>query len=377
MYNAIRLLAAAIALMLGAGCGHENQNNTVIDPKGIISFTPELHRLIPADRLRVLVSVNASPSVEYLGSNFTDGVWNISVDLVENQDNALSLTWFDNELLLMEESGTVFADPDSPAITPDFEFLTAGYPRFDADCDGVSKSTKPDDSVIATVSKFYRSFVAANYAPRITEVKQAVRIRQTNPGVRSNYIFTLRATEEDSSVRYMQIHLRNDLDDKRFLWVTSSSSAFTLDSDTEGAACVEQTNGRSFCSVPFDWNADQWYEMRLTEIGINQWQAELHDTQTNITMPIATIDFGSTSSLVWRRAYVTLQYPIPTTIDQCQQGLQPIGMEFMPAVFNSEIDFVMQAVAQTACLLNGGGFEDSHRMIGEDSLYTLTLGRSG
>jgi len=105
--------------------------------------TPTSLRMIQEADLIAEVSINNGTPIRYSGRDLPpSGQWRIDVNFIANEFNSVSIKWIElwqqQEVLLMEERGEVFANVSTPDLTADLNFITAGAARFDLDCDGIS-----------------------------------------------------------------------------------------------------------------------------------------------------------------------------------------------------------------------------------------------
>jgi len=378
------------------GCDPDNAQT--VNVPGYITQTPALLRAIPISNLSVQISID-NVTKTYQGADFPDGIWQVNFDLEPNQTYDINIKWFALTHLLLEETGQIFTDPELQTITPELEFISAGFDRFDDDCDGQSNldeiinGTSPGDAgatdqtacadgsegivlpeiVAPWINRQHTLFRLAGMTSRLTRYEQAIQITASNPNIASNFGMSLHTDPSTAVNEFARVDFRYDsLQNKHIGFKISAADDFRL-STADNAECSEYQDTGIECTIPFEWQEQQWYRLRIEAISDTSWQATVSDDTSGVSQEIATIE--TQSILDWSRAQNVLSYRQQIPSEQCSLGLEPISMRYKQGVANAITVLGSDQILTSDCVKVGGGWSEGLRTIDDELVYTLTLGR--
>jgi len=285
----IFLLAPSILLI---GCDAIHQIDST-QPVPVETSPPTLLRIIPPQNLVARVTINNGEETVFSVRNFPDGRWQIPVSLIPFENNQVSIKWFELELLLLEERGEVYANPNEPIIKTDFDFITSGRDAFDVDCDGISNLDErfsgtdpfiaeeglqngcvpkfpenPEIVLGATpfVNKYYQPFFTYGIGEPIRSISQDVQARTVPPdsfSASSVHLYTLPDAEQRTDIG---LGLAISPDVGRYVQLTISNGSASEITTTEGVECSDFGAKTRVCTKPYDWRELRWYTLELREI---------------------------------------------------------------------------------------------------------------
>lgn len=403
-----KYLIAIVALVsFLSGCSNADNNASsssggeVIGLSKYASSTPALLRAIPSSDLSMELSVG-NVTEAYNGEFFPDGRWLISVDIQPNQTHDISIKWFMADHLLLEETGQFYADPSQPTIAPELDFVSAGYPRFDDDCDGYSNLDElrlgsnltfdedpgkwstceqlPESELMAEeypwIIRQQKLFRSNNFEQRVTSYEQSIRVTSVNPDLRSTYnTLMLTDTALGEAIRANIGFVYNAEFGKLINFQISRASGAE-------APVIEGTNcgpngpddlGYS-CTAPFDWQENRWYNIRFEELSDNSWQGSIREASSELSQVIAIIN--TESSIDWYRPQSGLTYNTPISASDCAMGIPPISVQFTPGVVNNVQRLEGLQIVASDCVKAGAGWQGGAKNTDDELVYSLTIGKS-
>jgi len=389
------------ALLLTA-CDNHNATDTS-DSIGVTTQTPALLRALPVANLTAIVTVNSSPTT-YEGSAFPDGNWVLSLPLEDNRQHSIFIEWMQADILLMEERGSFFADPADRTIELELDFITAGYIRFDYDCDGVPNLDEllissdpgspdntsdsecrddllvpPDPARLETpwVVQASDSFISNPQINPLIRKSQPLRVMTINASRSSAYGTTLSTERVDPADRgeeyetlLTEFYYHPDLG--RSVRVAASNATASGLLTVPGADCVPRTTTGVFCQIPFDWKVQHWYEFVVEQTSANGWQVILVDRELEQSTELVLIN--TDIPRVWNDSSVGLSYKYELPASDCSQSLSPITLQYRDGVANAGIAVSHEQSYTSNCVQYGGGSNYSVRTIDDQQLHSLTLG---
>jgi len=329
---------------------------------------PEALRSVDPDSLRASVRINAQTERTYTSNDFPSGIWRLEVNLVANQNNEVTVQWYTNDALLLEETGVFFWDGVEAIVRPRLNFITSGDARFDSDCDGVtnlaeiylerdplvseSGSTTACDPVslpvnvdlngssAVSVIVTAKSFEDEEITEPVTQYQLPINVREIRSDVHTVTRAYLTTARDDNNLRTLtEVSMRNDPEIGR---TVSFSTMEVVGSPVEGAA--------------------------------DQWQGRIIDVETGETFPIGVITIEPV--LPWRNGGTVLAFRAPDQHIECINGLPSSTIHFGQPVVNGMYSLTRdRRFTNSDCLRLGGGFNESLKMVDDQELISLTVGR--
>ena len=371
---------------------------TLTGPK-LTTQTPGVLRNIPISNLSVEVTVD-NVTKTYQGTDFPDGQWLIEFDLQPGQTYDIVVQWFSLTHLVLEETGQIFADPEQLTMTPDLEFISAGYDRFDDDCDGLSNldeirsGTDPNvatgttesacsdisegivltENVYPWVLRQHSLFRSEDIALPITRYEQSIQVTESNPNIDANFGMSLH-TERSTGVDVLaRVDLRfNSSRGKEIKFeISPADVSQTLTAGT--AECAEQNSNGFACTIPYEWQEQQWYSVSIEQQSESSWKAMVREDPSGAWQEIATIE--SAPNIEWYRAQNVISYRLQIPSEQCRLGLAPLSMQYKQGVANNVSVLNTTQIVSSNCVKAGGGWSEGIRTIDNELVYSLTLGKS-
>lgn len=389
-------LIAGLALFLAlTGCDQSDTPSSTV-PK-YATQTPALLRTIPISNLSVQVSID-NVTKTFQGSDFPDGQWLIDFDLQPNQTYDILIKWFALTHLILEETGPIFTDPEQQTITPLLDFVSASYDRFDSDCDGQSNLDEiisgtsltavagatqsgcegPETTLMENefpwIVKQHSNFPSAGITSRVTSYSQSIQITSSNPTFSTNFGASLyTGPDADVDVR-TRLDFRVDAQQiKQIRFLITPATDFQI-SAIAGARCLVQNEIGIACTIPYEWQEQQWYTFSIEEQSTKSWKAMVREGTSGVSLDIGTIE--SEPNINWYRGQNGLSHSKSVSSDQCRLGIAPIGMRYKQAVTNNIQVLGSRKIVPSNCVKTGAGWSEGIRTIDDELLYSLTLGRS-
>jgi len=373
-----------------------------ISPQQVTSSTPARLRIIEQSDLVLRVSINDEEEVVFSGREFADGLWRIPVKLIPFEDNQVSLKWFERALLLMEEFGEVFANPNNPVIRTDFNFRTSGSERFDIDCDGVSnldeRQIDSDPSVpeigsnnvcvavlpadvqfgpyvVPLTSNLYQPFSSVGIGAPVRRIQQDVQVRNTYDDTPSGYSLLMFTSDDAATGTQFSVTLQNSPQSGRLLqFAVVNGSAQELTDNNDLTCGNFLTPENYFCQLPFNWRELRWYTLELIEVERDVWEAAVIDNETDERVLIARMSAQLNGNL--SGAAVRISQTLLGSQEECYGAFPPTTLHYRSAIVNDEILQAPDIRTDSPCVQVSGPFgsSDSHRIVDGEPLYSLTLG---
>lgn len=400
------LPAVFFLVLLLAGCDSQTGPHQFAD--GVFTASPPANlRALTTSELSAAITIGATTQ-SYSASDFADGQWQIDLNIEADRTYDLLILWYADDHLIMEESGSFFADSSNPVITPDLDFVTFGDDRFDNDCDGVSNleeirlglnpgtaSTTPcnDPAVIENpgaqllpwLAHNFLTYDFSNITDRVVSIEQDLRLRQstTNQSVYFGLVVhsqgdIMQADGSQATARAtIQLVYDPSGESKANFFVNQAVSA--IPPSVEGATCTGQVSQPGyFCSVPLNVSTKRWYTARLVESAPFQWQAWIDDTATGESFHIGTMETPSQTRWVMNAADVG--YDGSVSAQSCADGLNKVTMRFRNTLINGSSNILISNAVPGPCVQLGAqsglqGWSVGSRGIDGDNLYSLSIGR--
>lgn len=368
--------------------------------------TPENLREVPNSELTVEILIDGRTTT-YFGQNFPDGVWRIDLDVEAERSYDLLIRWFFNEHLLMEESGVIYTDSNSPSIRPDLNFATVGEDRFDTDCDGIpnidevtqgldpgSASLAPcteapfvEDPSAIQLAWLAQNFTTYNFSgiqDEILSIEQEVQIRESSTMDRQFYSLIVNATGDivqpdgSQTTARATVQLIRDPSGQSAVNFFTTQALSAVPNSAAGVNCVGLSNSPGFfCNMAFDPIPKRWYKLSLVESGPSQWQALVVDKNTGSSTLIATMELPAPTR--WSFHSVDLGFDDPLSQQACSMGLNKITAQFIDASINGSFDVAPSNIVVSPCvslstLAEGVAWSAGSKKVGEQKLYSLSIG---
>jgi len=401
-YTGKLFIVAGLALILTVtGC--EQSNDGLSDTPKYATSIPAVLRNIPIPDLSVRVTID-NVTKTYNGSDFPDGQWRIEYDLQPNQTYDLLVQWFVLTHLVLEETGQITTDTEQRVITPELDFTSAGYPRFDDDCDGQSNldeirngnslttapgtdqsacSDDPEvveiaDDVYPWIIRQHKVFASADITSRVTSYKQSINITLTDVNVAANFGLSLNSKTESGDALAARVDFIDDnLNGKKLRFYINHATDFQPITEP-GVECRIYDNSFGTpavtCTVPYDWKEQQWYSISIEQLSTTSWQATVQDETSGLSQIIGIIE--TQPDIDWNRPQSTLGYRTRIPSEDCSLGVAPISMRFKHGVANQIHTIDTQQIVLGSCVKVGAGWSEGIRTIDNELIYRLTLGRT-
>jgi len=405
----VRLALVFLCIFVTAGCDAVVGNGQHNVPTQISSSTPLALRMANQSDLSAVVTLNGGEKTTYYGSEQANGQWAIIVDLIPNQTNTIRIEWLENQLLLVEQQGEIFADPENPILELDLDFKTTGGMKYDIDCDGESNLAErynntdpltsntgetnlcefelvapedvPEGQSLARIYKSYKPFTADNIFSPVTNFEQLMQVRNVDEDRNVQFTASISSDWLNDNRTSLSLVLQSHPSNGRRAVFRSNRAIDFITPRAEGSECTTEQNSNPAdysivnCVVPFNWKERVWYKLSMTEVADDQWLAILTDTESLEEIPLGFITVFREAD--WFIPALGINYfpAIPNV--ECQTGIEPSHMHFRAAEVNSEtkVSFRKVTVASDVCVAFGAGFNESEIRDGDEFLYSLTLGR--
>lgn len=393
----LEIAASMLLILTLIAC--EASHNPPASATKFTTLTPPVLRSIDISNLSARVTIGNITNT-YFAADFPDDRWLIEFDFQPNQTYDIAIEWFADNYLVLEETGQFYTNPDELTIKPELDFISAGYDRFDEDCDGSSNIEElihgsdlnagpeqaesactdvADDSDLkeeqtAWIIKQLQPLESDDFMERVTTYEQAMLVSIINPDQSAAYGVTLRtrATDNEKSVT-TRIDLINHLENGRQLRFRVDSAP---DPDTFIAAnpsCRKYLEGYT-CIIDYEWDEQIWYSVKLEQISETNWQGSVHPVATGIQQTIATIE--TDPNISWHRPQINVSTINTVTAAQCKLGLQPLGVRYARGVANSTYTVGSIHTVHSPCIRAGAGWSEGVRTIDDQRVHYLTLGRT-
>lgn len=397
---------AALALVcILASCDNVESRHELTNG-ALNTRTPENLREVPTSELTLEVLIDGR-STTYSGQNFPAGEWRIDLDVEAERSYNLLIRWFFNEYLLMEESGVIYTDSNSPSIRPDLNFVTVGEDRFDTDCDGIpnidevnqgldpgsaSLAPCPESAVVDDPAAMQLAWLAQNFTTYsfsgiqddIVSIEQEVQIRDSSAVDRQFYSLIVNSTGDivqpdgSQTTARATVQLIRDPSGQSAINFFTTQALSAVPNSAAGVNCVGLSNNPGFfCNTAFDPIPQRWYTLSLVESGPSQWQASVIDKDTGSSTLIATMELPAPTQ--WSFHSVDLGFDDPVSQLACSKGLNKITAQFIDASINNGFDVAPSNIVVSPCvslstLAEGVAWSGGTKELGGETLYSLSIG---
>jgi len=290
----------------------------------ISTATPVLMRSIPITGLFLSVQIDDNEPT-YPRANDA-GEWKIELNLIPERKHDLTIKWFADSVfideisqidfqllgerggvLLLEEFGQFVTPSTGATITPELDYLSAGRPEFDIDCDGYSnleevnngtslaiaegltKTACSDEVMPIELTEEERVWIyrlhdtdsADENSARITKIVQTMQVNSASFVGNLAYITNARTELFDADTNVSQTHaawfsFRHRGNEPRFMEFAMYPSTGVLESDIDGQFCKDLMAEPAglMCTLPYDWQEDRWYTLTIEETTPTTWRAQ-------------------------------------------------------------------------------------------------------
>lgn len=126
------------------------------------------------------------------------------------------------------------------------------------------------------------------------------------------------------------------------------------------------------CTIPYDWQENQWYSVRLDAMTDKRWQASVQPVLSNAANIIGTIETAAAAT--WARPQMAVAYPLPIDADSCLAGLPPVSMRFTFGVANDTQILLPNKLVKCDCVKATEGSGEGLRTIDGERVYERKLG---
>jgi len=397
--------------MLSACDSNMPQNTIEIKSNGtsheLSTLIPRLLRNVSTQSLTLQLTVGEIQNT-YSGDDFTGNTWQIPLQLSPNQTHTLHLLWFSEQHLLLEQAGEFKTDSQDSTITPELEYISAGFARFDSDCDGFSNldeflnqtnpsiaqgtnasacSANPEplalsDDQTPVLFRQHSTFAADGFSEAVTSYEQQIQITEhykdgfvsfsaeltTDTGTQSPAETTTNAV----------IRFRRDRDGTKRMRFAMTNVSRTIPSTFPGGQCDPNPFfGFRSCGIPFDWQENHWYTVKVEQQSSTQWRGLIIDNETQMQFVIGT--FESQADIRWAQAQNRIIDFRSLSAMECQQPQPPSTMRYRQGKVNGFRTISSYKVTPQICAQAGLGWSEGIRSVGFDAdaqlEYELTLGR--
>jgi len=397
IFKAVVLL---FSVVLVCGCDNQNESNDQPASVDVGTSIPKALRMISRDSLVAKVAINGLEAISYYGRDNPTGAWQIPVDLIADKNNKVSIKWFSDGLLLLEEKGEIFADSANPVVPTDFDFVTNGDTRFDLDGDCTSNLDElingsdpfvadsffpnacnkengdpeidPEMLTIPAVTQPYASFEDTDFTRPIRLYSQPLKIRYLDQNKSSKYKIYMVSKRVDELSTSLFFSLEYRPDQGRFLRLQTNRAVSYTASNMAGTECGFN-NGVVDCSTPYAWRELHWYVLQLEEVARNTWEASIVDRQTEQAISAGSVVLQE--NLEWDRVLLGMDYQKPITNRECLLGVAPTLIEFPLGSVNESNRLVRSFLFSPPCMRNGVDFNLHRRNIEGEPVYQLRMGR--
>jgi len=330
---------AMLLILIGCEQGNQDLSNA---PK-YTTPTPAVLRNIPITNLSVQVSID-NVTKTYQGADFPDGQWRIEYDLLPNKTYNVMVQWFVLTHLVLEETGQITTDPEQQMITPDLEFISAGYPRFDDDCDGQSNLDE------------IRNGSNPNADEDTDQSACSAGSGQAIFG-RVDFIY------DNASGNTIRFNINQATGFQPIAGSDSDCRVFDNNFGTSAVACI----------LPYDWQEQQWYNIGFEELSATSWKATVLDEASGISQDIGIIE--TQPNIDWVRPQSILSHRTSFESQECALGIAPVSMQFKQGVANEIHSIETIQVKSGDCVIAGAGWSEGIRTVDGELVHRFTLGR--
>jgi len=147
-------------------------------------------------------------------------------------------------------------------------------------------------------------------------------------------------------------------------------------SEVDSARCDPPTaNNEYTCFTPFDWETNQWYEMRLEEVAPSQWEASVTDRNSGQVTSAGIITVSPETE--WTQPALGINFLEPITAQDCQLGLLPISLLYTPAMANDQTSLTIRPGALFEECPVGGRWNESVKRVDNILVRSMTIGMLG
>ncbi len=376
----------------------EGQNNSTNSIKSAIATrVPVDIRSLDSAGLSVSITLN-DKTFTAKGSDHPSGAWMIPIEITANRQHTVKVSWFHGEHLLMEEYATVYANANKPQIVfePSY-FITSGYPRLDDDCDGISNyieilageeagPTKEepgtectnitrvaeDNATILFATNFWVYDDIENLP--VNRLEQRFNITQSNDTVNNVIQLKLVGEEELDGIpkHNLQLLLTDNPESPRALLFSSRNGLSGQPADDLDGRCRTQDTIQILCQITMDWKENQWYQLTFAEISPGLWQAWISEEGSEERIIIGSIE--TETNIAWSHVVSGFYYAGPRLPRDCSPELPLISMQLSDVRLNDFFTLPANKTFQGTCLQHGSGWSEGKRVIGDETVYSLTIG---
>jgi len=385
------IVTALLATLSSCNDLEDNRAPHIIKNASLNANTPTSLRAI--DRNLLVLDMNIDGEIRrYNGSDFPDDTWTITLDFLQpDSTHTIDLKWFAQEHLLLHEYGEFYADSTNPVIELDLEFADEGTGNFDDNCNRISNLEElklgndagtgdctPDvtmegaDSNSVYLVRNFLSFEDSGYRAEITNLEQSINVREADL-TRNMWFYSKMLNDEPfdtATDMTMTLFYTDDLQKHVY---------FEIDKDTIGAVQeLESTCGPleptgHYCQLPFNWETDRWYSLKLDLVDEDVWQASVFDHLTEEPTVIGKIEV--IPELKWHKPRVGLSYnAMAETFADCNESLPRIAMQARSAIANGVANVKKSSITVSRCVDGGVGWRAGTKTQGDINMYTLSIG---
>jgi len=345
----------------------------------------------------------------YQSADFTGNSWQVTFELTPNQTHNITARWYSSDHLLLEETGQFETPSQSATIKPELAFLSAGFDRFDSDCDGASNldeivnetdlaiaegsdktacSDDPaplvfSDTQAPIVARQHTRFIDDGISDPIVSYEQQIQIRQHYKNALVGFVTTLIADQDtlpsgENEPITASIRFSKRIDEPKRVQFAMTNVTSAIASAYPGGECGPVVFARHrVCSIPFDWQEKHWYKIKFEKISTTAWRGLIIDTETQNQFIIGT--FESQADIRWTQAENRIDYFTALTRLQCQQSQPASTMRYRLGMVNGFRSVSSLKSAPQVCAKAGLGWSEGIRTVGSGAEaqleYELTLGR--
>ena len=401
--TSIRLILLLQILLIAAGC-QQAAETTAFN-------TAKPKSLLRIDNSILSVTMTIDGSLQYEGRLQPDGTWVVRPQgLTLDADHTVVNEWFGQyegqKYLLVRQQGSFYADPVTLQAVLDLPDVSSGSPEFDVDCDNISNldeftagsdpgsspgcQSETDPVPVTDTGTTLRAwavhdfspFVLSGYILPVQSFEQPINVQAFDAGRGLSFGVSVYTDLAAETTDRLSINLSRDKNGNK---VAEVSIAPAIGSQlAAGGSCYDSEVDESWlaCSIPFDWQLDHWYTLRMTKSALNsptetsRWDGWVVDQVTGEEFALGTIEAAENITL--QRPSVGIGYFFTHTQTECTEGLPQSTIHYRPMTVDDNAFEVLPAELQAGpCAVNGGGWSSDDSMIDEagNVVYSLTLGR--
>jgi len=385
------ILATLIANLSSCSDVEDPGAPRIIKGSSLSANTPVSLRAIERNQLVLDMSIDGETR-RYNGSDFRDDVWSIELDLQNDTTHTIDLKWYALDHLLLHEYGEFFTDSTNPEIQLDLEFADEGTGNFDDDCDGISNLEElvlgtdagaagsgvcPADETLDGVDSVYLvrnffSFEQSGYRSRVTSLEQSINVRAAE--LSRKMWFWSRMTNDEPFETATEVYMSLAYSESLQKYVY-----FEIDNDTIGtfqeltSTCGPLGTTGHYCLLPFNWETDRWYTLKLELVDLDVWQASVIDQLTEETRLVGKIEV--TPELEWHRPRTGLSYELMgEDLDDNNASYPRIAMQAKSANANGVLNVEASGLTVSGFVDGVVGWRAGTKSQDGINTYTLSIG---